>query len=465
MIHFILQTIAFQLLFLLVYDVFLKKETFFNINRIYLICTPILSFIIPFIELTFVKETIPQEYYIQLPAVILEGQATNSTQISQTALFKWEYLWHLGSLISLIIFIRKLIKINSLKQSGTLHSFDNITVVLLKQTNAAFSFFNTIFIGDNLSKNQKETILKHERIHIKEKHTLDLLFFEILRIINWFNPLIYIYQKRIAVLQEYIVDAQIIAKEDKSEYYQSLLSEVFQTDNISFINTFFNHSLIKKRITMLQKTKSKKIVQLKYLLLVPIVAVMLVYTSCTQEASAQQQEQKELSESEIINKIEELKDEIAKKGNISDEEDKALKKLMVLTMPDGMNSPYFEEVADSLVIPFGVAEKTPVYPGCEGLSKKENISCFTTKVSEFVMNNFDKKVANSQNLSGNHKIKIAFVISRSGEVSDVTASTSNSALAKEAERIVNLLPRMTPAQHSGKNVAVPFILPVLLNME
>ncbi|NQY07020.1 MAG: energy transducer TonB [Flavobacteriaceae bacterium] len=130
-----------------------------------------------------------------------------------------------------------------------------------------------------------------------------------------------------------------------------------------------------------------------------------------------------------------------------------------------MNSPYFEEVADSLVIPFGVAEKTPVYPGCEGLSKKENISCFTTKVSEFVMNNFDKKVANSQNLSGNHKIKIAFVISRSGEVSDVTASTSNSALAKEAERIVNLLPRMTPAQHSGKNVAVPFILPVLLNME
>ena len=294
---------------------------------------------------------------------------------------------------------------------------------------------------------------------------MDLIFFEILRIINWFNPLIYSYQKRITVLQEYIVDAQIIAKEDQSVYYQSLLSEVFQTDTISFINTFFNHSLIKKRITMLQKTKSKKIVQLKYLLLIPVVTMMLVYTSCTQEAAAQQHDQKQTSNSEIIKKIEELKDEIAKKGHISDEEDKELKKLMVLTMPDGMDSPYFEEVADSLVIPYGVAEKTPVYPGCEGLSKEENVTCFTTKVSTFVMQNFDKKVANSQKLSGNQKVNISFVISRTGIVKDVSASTSNAALAREAERIVKLLPKMTPAQHSGKNVAVPFILPILLRMD
>ena len=119
-------------------------------------------------------------------------------------------------------------------------------------------------------------------MHIKQGHTWDLLFFELMRIIGWFNPLVYVYQSRTAELHEFIADAHV-GKDFKSEHYQQLLSQVFQTEHISFINQFFTQSLIKKRIVMLQKSKSKKVWQLKYLLLVPVVLGMLFYTSCELE--------------------------------------------------------------------------------------------------------------------------------------------------------------------------------------
>src|SRR5690606_1094069 len=123
----------------------------------------------------------------------------------------------------------------------------------------------------------------HELVHINHRHSWDLVFFELLRIIFWFNPLIYIYQSRIAELHEFIADKHTV-KTNKKEHYQHLLEEVFKTENISFINQFFNHSLIKKRIVMLQKSKTKKVWQLKYLSLVPLLIGMLIYTSCEKES-------------------------------------------------------------------------------------------------------------------------------------------------------------------------------------
>lgn len=72
MIHYILQIIVYQLLFLVVYDIFLKKETFFTWNRCYLLITPILSFILPFIKIDAIRETIPTSYTIALPEVLLQ---------------------------------------------------------------------------------------------------------------------------------------------------------------------------------------------------------------------------------------------------------------------------------------------------------------------------------------------------------------------------------------------------------
>src|SRR5690606_31204692 len=137
-------------------------------------------------------------------------------------------------------------------------------LVQVLQSSTAFSFFNYIFLGENIKPSEKATILNHEMVHVKHKHSLDLVVFELLRIVFWFNPLIYMYQNRIASLHEFIADAEAVKQNDKTEYYQNLLSQAFDTENVSFINPFFKKSLIKKRILMLSKSKSKQVHLLKY---------------------------------------------------------------------------------------------------------------------------------------------------------------------------------------------------------
>ncbi len=85
----------------------------------------------------------------------------------------------------------------------------------------------------------------------------------------WFNPMIYFYQQRITLVHEYISDAVVSKKEAKEIYINNLLSHYFQVENISFVNQFYKQSLIKKRIMMMKRTQSKKMNQLKYLVLIP----------------------------------------------------------------------------------------------------------------------------------------------------------------------------------------------------
>ena len=239
----------------------------------------------------------------------------------------------------------------------------------------------------------------------------------------------------------------------KNEYYNGLLSQVFKTESISFINTFFNHSLIKKRIIMLQKSNSKsnKITQLKYLLLIPIIGVMLIYTSCTEETTAQAQSSevsKSTSKSDILKNIEALKESIAAKGEMTKEEENALKSLMVLTDGNKLESPYYEEVKDLIEIPFGVIQKVPTYPGCTGDNEALK-KCFTQNIMQFVGAEFNTKVSNKE-ISGKQRIGVKFKIDNTGKVTNVEAKSEFKELEMEAIRVVSSLPYMLPGEHEGK---------------
>ena len=166
MIHYILQTIAFQLLFLVVYDLFLKKETFFNTNRFYLIITPILSLVLPLIQIQAIRENIPQEYILQLPAVIIGGEGLVEAYIN-SALLNWQKLWLLGGVLSLLFFSFKLYGIFKLKRAGAILKFKKFSIIKLPGSSAAFSFFRNIFLGDDLSEVQQKSILIHEKVHAK----------------------------------------------------------------------------------------------------------------------------------------------------------------------------------------------------------------------------------------------------------------------------------------------------------
>tara|TARA_B100000809_G_C15139160_1_gene532146 strand:+ start:3885 stop:5327 length:1443 start_codon:yes stop_codon:yes gene_type:complete len=480
MIHYILQILVFQLLFLIAYDVFLKKELHFNWNRIYLIATPILSFILPLIEIDFIRKNIPEEYIFQLPAVILGG--TSSEYVAYETLnaitihgisaisttFVFQFIWLSGALIALSFFLFKLYKVFKLKRSGTSINIDGTKIISLANTDIAFSFLNTIFIGEGLSNTQKETILLHEKVHIQQYHSFDLLFFEFIKIICWFNPLVYVYQSKMILLQEYMADEKAASLKGKNEYYNGLLSQIFKTESISFINTFFNHSLIKKRIVMLQKSnlKANKNSQLKYLLLLPIIGTMLIYTSCTEKTNVKSptnQVSKSTSESDILKNIEALKESIAVKGDLTKEEENALKALLVLTDGNKLESPYYEEVKDLIEIPFGVIKKAPTYPGCTG-DNEDLKKCFTQNIMQFVGAEFNTKVSNKE-ISGKQRIAVKFKIDNTGKATNVEARSEFKELEMEAIRVISNLPEMLPGEHEGKKVGVQYSLPIILDIQ
>ena len=307
MIQYIVECIAFQLLFLIIYDLFLRRETFFQWNRAYLITTYILSLFLPWIRIDAFKNTVP-EHIMSYPEIwMATDTSVNTTIVTETVevatpISWWSVLFYAGVVLATILFFIKIVQLYRLRRKGEVTYFEDFTRVLVSKSNTAFSFFKTIFLGDEIVEKERQSIVEHELVHIKQKHSWDLLLFELFRIVNWFNPLVYVYQSRISELHEFIADAQV-AKTRKKEQYQLLLSQVFQTENISFINHFFKSSLIKKRIVMLQKSKSKKIWGAKYLLLVPMVLCILFYTSSKgQEKEVFQQEQT-ISDAELIKEV------------------------------------------------------------------------------------------------------------------------------------------------------------------
>lgn len=219
---------------------------------------------------------------------------------------------------------------------------------------------------------------------------------------------------------------------------------------------------------MLQKSslKTNKITQLKYLLLVPIIGVMLVYTSCTEETTAQAQTSqvsKSTSESEILKNIEALKESIAVKGEMTKEEENALKALMVLADGNKLESPYYEEVKDIIEIPFGVIQKVPTYPGCTGENEALK-QCFTQNIMQFVGAEFNTKVSNKE-ISGKQRIAVKFKIDNTGKVTNVQAKSEFKELEMEAIRVISSLPEMLPGEHEGKKVGVQYSLPIIFDIK
>jgi uncharacterized protein YnzC (UPF0291/DUF896 family) len=334
-------------------------------------------------------------------------------------------------------------------------------------------------MGEQLSEAQKTNILLHEKMHIEQRHSIDLIFFEIIRIPFWFNPLVYMFQNRLILLQEFTADAGAAAQSGKRAYYEELLAHVFNTESVSFINTFFNHSLIKKRILMLQKSKSRKIFQLKYLVLVPVIAVMLMYTACSGQNSEKEANSTKNADTEVMDKINELAEAIMKKGELTDDELAALK-FLSQEYKEGDKvytsvGEYLEEqkamagldhIDDSnteVNLSMAELDKVPVFPGCEG-SNEELKKCMIQGIATFVGNEFNTKTSN-KDIKGRQKIKVEFTINKLGKVANVRATAPFPELETEAKRVVSLLPQMLPGEQDGKKVGVQYTLPIIFEID
>ncbi len=434
---YILQVVLFQLLFLVVYEVLFKKETFFSYNRAYLLISPGLAFLIPFLKIELLGSVIPVEAFgVMLPEVVLgntisqpvgDGGADISSKL--ISINWWAGLYFSGALLSFIVFLKKY---NSLRR---LFKFQKVTVernyeiVEIPNSTMACTFFNTIFLGESLSENQKQAIIPHEIIHVKQKHSLDLLFFELLRIVFWFNPLVYIYQSHISGVHEFLADKEVVKLTDKKQYYHQLLNTAFNTQNISFINQFFNHSLIKKRIVMLQKSQSKSVAKFKYLIVVPLMLVMLTYVSC------------------------------GVKTTTKSEPSPPQTNIPAVVDPNKNN----DELEN---VPFALIDQVPIFPGCENMANNDAMrDCVSQKIQEHVQMNFNTNLGKELGFYGINRIIVQFRIDETGEITQVKARAPHQELETEAMRVINALPKMSAGRENGKAVGVMYSLPIVFQVE
>src|SRR5690606_8516509 len=227
MIRYILECMVFQLLFLMIYDLFLKRETFFQWNRVYLLGTFALSLLLPWVKIEAFKTTISQEYFVYPEYLWDMDRSMEFVGLPKPSvefhLSTPEIIFYGGMFLSALLFGYKLYQIIQLKRKGEIRHFEEFTRVVVRDSNMAFSFFRSIFLGDRVPEEDYKSIVQHELVHIGQRHSWDLLFFELMRIIGWFNPLVYVYQSRISELHEFIADAKV-AKTHRAEQYQLLLS-------------------------------------------------------------------------------------------------------------------------------------------------------------------------------------------------------------------------------------------------
>ena len=169
MLDYFIKVLLFQTLFLAVYDFILKKETFFQWNRFYLIVTSALAYVIPLIKIEQVAKVVSQEYTILLPEVVLSPQTIIKEQFNWSIFLftslKW--IFWIGIAIASLLFLVKLFKIIGLIRVNEKEKSKNYQLVYL-DNNSPFSFFNYIFLNKQLPKKNKQQIIEHELIHVHQ---------------------------------------------------------------------------------------------------------------------------------------------------------------------------------------------------------------------------------------------------------------------------------------------------------
>jgi hypothetical protein len=269
LLSYFLEANAYLIVFHLFYKLFLQKETFYNFNRAYLLGCTLLSFLLPLVKIGSLYTVKDLQYVVVASTTaVVENPLENNLML----------VYILVAAVMLLRLMMRLFQIFKLAKRGEKSELNGLSLVAIPKLNHAFSFMNRLFVSAELKDLQ--IILNHERVHIRQWHSLDILLMECLHIINWFNPLFIILKKDLKSLHEFIADAEASKAESSvADYALYLIAYTHQIAPQNLGNNMFNQSLLKTRIMKLQQKKSPRIARLKYLGLFLLLPAMLVLSS------------------------------------------------------------------------------------------------------------------------------------------------------------------------------------------
>jgi TonB family protein len=420
-----------------IYWFFLRKDTFFQVNRFYLIAMILFSMLVPLIPFNWVPSGSASAMVIFLDPVLItpeKMQQTISSHIQWIEIAAVVYIT--GLLIFLLRFVLQLIQLYRITRRFGIRESKGHRVVFVDRGYSPFSFFNLVFINEEaIPAGSLATILEHERIHIRQHHTLDMILLELASVFQWFNPLVWLAGREMKTIHEYLADEGVLQTGiSRSQYQQMILDETMGIQVNSLTNNF-NVSLLKKRIHMMTKPKSGLWAAGKMLIALPALAALLFLMPAVSVSS-----ENSPAAPVFIKAPATLPAEMTQTPQEKPKQETQVKYVAPVVQPDKNNV-------------YTVVEKQPHFQGGQdGLVK-------------FLVENIKyPEAAMKAGIQG--KVFITFVVREDGAVTDVKVLRGiGRECDEEAVRVVKMMPNWVPGQEKGKNVAVQFNLPIQFRLD
>jgi TonB family protein len=268
--------------FYAIYWLFLRKETFFSLNRFILLGSVAMSLILPLIRLenlfALPASTSIPSFFMNFGSEVSAASEPSAGQIDIKRLIALTALmvYIPGVLFLATRLIFQLIRLFRLTRKNTVINRDRMRIVYLNDEIAPCSFFNYIFINRSMHSDEElEKIILHESAHVKNIHFIDLILFGITGILQWFNPVMWLFERSIREVHEYEADREVLKqKPDRIRYQAMLVNQVAGIEIFKLANSF-SKSITKKRMIMMSKMKSAKLSSVKVLFVLPVILCLV----------------------------------------------------------------------------------------------------------------------------------------------------------------------------------------------
>ncbi|WP_165830107.1 M56 family metallopeptidase [Flavobacterium hydrophilum] len=274
---YIAKSSGLVVLFYCAYYFLLRKETFFNSNRWFLLAGLITSIALPFFVYTKIIWVDPA------PMTNLNLSQLNIPQTIEKTSFEinWNYvfliIYSIGFIALLMKFAMDFYSLHVILKGKKIKHQADYKFIDVSENIPPFSYFQNIVYNSSMyTESELENILEHEKVHSDQNHTIDVLISRFFCLIFWFNPILWLYKKAIVQNLEFIADKEAAKKISDKRAYQYTLLKITTHENCVAITNHFYQSLIKKRIVMLNKNQSKKRNSWKYYVVIPALAVFVL---------------------------------------------------------------------------------------------------------------------------------------------------------------------------------------------
>ncbi|OKZ08917.1 TonB family protein [Bacteroides nordii] len=452
------------IVFYIFYRLFFYKDTFFHWRRTALLCFLGVSLFYPMLNLQeWVKAHEPMVVIADLyattllPEVVFEETITPThTNWQEFATNSLSIIYFCGVILLFIRFIMQLTSIILLRIQCKVTEIQGVRVQILNKASGPFSFFHWIFVHpESHTQEELAEILTHEQTHAHQLHSADIMFSELICIACWFNPFIWLMKREIRNNLEYMADQRVLQTGYDYKVYQYHLLGLAHNKAAATLYNSFNVLPLKNRIKMMNKKRTKEIGRTKYLLFLPLAALLLIISNIEAVARTTKNFTRE-----VIQTVEKSTEQVTKAvGQIPEQatvEEVTIPKEIPADIditdkdPSAIMQKVNTEDDDDI---FDVVEEMPVFPGGQ------------TGLMEFIAKNLRYPVkAQKEGIQG--RVIARFIVEKDGSVSNLAVArrSASSELDAEAIRVLSTMPKWTPGKQRGKEVRVKYTVPIAFKL-